>query len=102
MIEGFNIKNWRNYYDQIHILGKYLKDSLPGEHGQKPAFKISVEEQEQIARDIDRLSSRCMNYLDKWHIKAPDPLWVYKKHDKTTHESEPEFAYRHLMEIPAS
>lgn len=93
----FDIRIWRNYYDQINVLGTYLKDSYPDVDGNPPKFYISLSEKHKIEKEIDELMKNCDSYLDKCKVRPKDPLWHYDRTNCTTWASDEKFAYRHLV-----
>lgn len=93
----FNAKVWRSYYDQIKILGQYLKDSRPDWEGNPPKFKISLEERHQVEKEIEELSKMCSDYLDKCKLYPREPKWYYDRNNETTWPSSEKFKYAHLM-----
>ncbi len=97
----FSIKDWRVYYDAIHILGKALRDSRPtytdiGDYIY-PVAPLSPQVQDELESDIKTLSQRCNRYLDQCHMRMPKPLWHYDRKNPETHASAPEFKYGHLV-----
>ncbi len=101
MIEGFNPRTWRNFYDQVQILGEYLKDTYPtlDKNGKKlpPVVIISEEEQQSIEADISILVAGSQKYLECCGMKPREPLWIYNIEDPRTHVSSDEFKFKHLM-----
>lgn len=64
MPEKFNPRIWRNYYDQVQILGEYLKDSYPDAEGNISKVNISEEEKHKIRVDISQLLRYSDKYID--------------------------------------
>lgn len=93
----FDVKIWRNYYDQVNILGQYLKDSLPDWDGEPPKFKITLDERRRIERDIEDLQKRCDAYLDRCKLYPKEPKWYYDRSNETTWPSSEKFIFHHLL-----
>lgn len=93
----FEVRVWRNYYDQVNILGQYLKDSKPDEWGNPPKHVISDYERKRIERDIEQLLSQSDKYLDRCKIYANERAWTYDRNNKTTWSSSHTFLFHHLM-----
>lgn len=88
-------------YDNVHILGKMLKDSRPGydEEGNPamPKTNLSKSAQDGIETDIRGIIERSKYYLNQCGLRIPKPLWKYNREDPTTQASSPEFQYQHLI-----
>lgn len=93
----FNVRVWRGYYDQVNILGQYLKDSRPDWEGNPPKFRISLEERHQVEKEIAELLHACDAYLDKCNLRPREPRWYYDRSNETTWPSSEKFAYSHLL-----
>lgn len=88
---SFSISVWRKYYDDIRKLGAFLKES-------KEKFVVlEMHEIHDIKSRIDGLVRECTKYMNENGVLLPDAKWIYSPDDKTTHFSEPEFKYYHLM-----
>lgn len=97
MITEFTTRQWRSYYDQVNILGMYLKDSLPDGKGKKPKFQITEEERLKVEAEIAELISMCDKYLDKCRLYPREPRWHYDRFNEKTWASSDKFAYQNLM-----
>ena len=93
----FKVSTWRSYYDQINILGLYLKDSRPDWEGNPPKFKISLEERHKVESEVAELMKACDDYLDKCHIRPHEPKWYYDRNNETTWASSEKFTFPHLL-----
>lgn len=93
----FDVKVWRSYYDQINILGQYLKDSRPDWESNPPKFKISLEERHKVEEEIDNLLKLSNDYIDKCKLYPKEPKWYYDRNNETTWPSSEKFQYSHLM-----
>ena len=93
----FNVKVWRGYYDQINILGQYLKDSRPDWEGNPPKFTISLQERKQVEDEIKQISKLSSDYLDKCKLHPHEPKWVYNPRNETTWASSEKFIFHHFM-----
>jgi hypothetical protein len=93
----FNVKVWRGYYDQVNILGQYLKDSRPDWEGNPPKFKISLEERHQVEKEVEELLKLSNDYLDKCKLYPREPKWYYDHNNETTWASSEKFKFSHLM-----
>lgn len=93
----FNVKVWRGYYDQVNILGQYLKDSRPDWEGNPPKFKISLEERHQVEKEVEELLKLSSDYLDKYKLYPREPKWYYDRNNETTWASSEKFKFSHLM-----
>lgn len=93
----FDISVWRRYYDQVQILGSYLKDSRPDADGNPPKFTITLEERHKVEGEITELNKLCDGYLDKCKMHPREPLWHYDRNNETTWLSSEKFQYAHLM-----
>lgn len=93
----FNVKIWRGYYDQINILGQYLKDTHPDWEGKPPKCTISLEERRKIEKEIEQLKKMSNDYLDKCRLHPREPKWIYNSRNQTTWASSEKFVFHHLM-----
>jgi hypothetical protein len=93
----FDIVVWRKYYDEIHKLGKTLKESKVDDHGNPPINPLSKQEQKDLEAEIKFMSNRCNKYLDSTYMKPREPLWRYDKYDERTWLSSQHFAFSHLV-----
>ena len=93
----FEVRTWRNFYDQVRILGAYLKDSRPDADGNPPKFKISLEERHKVENEIAELLAMSDKYLDKCKMHPREPKWYYDRSNETTWASSEKFAFSHLM-----
>lgn len=69
MDKEFDINVWRSYYDEINILGQYLKYSYPDWDGNPPKFIISLSERRKVEKDIAEIIKKCSAYLNKFKDK---------------------------------
>lgn len=92
-----DLKVWRDIYDSVQTLGKYLKDSRPDKDGNPPAYTITLKERNSIEIKIKDLISRSNAFLDKRDIKPNPQKWHYDSEDETTWASSEKFAYAHLI-----
>lgn len=90
----FEVKVWRNIYDQVQILGQYIVDSLPDAYGNPPKFEITEVERKKAERELEILLKNNDRYLDKCHLRPKDPIWNYDRFNQTTWSSSEKFAYR--------
>ncbi len=97
----FEVNVWRNIYNKVQLLGKYLIDSRPDKDGNPPAFKISLEERFEVEEQIKRLTSQSNNYLNRCGMRMPSPKWHYSIKDETTWASSDKFEYPHLLSEPS-
>ncbi len=93
----FDAKVWRNYYDQVKILGQYLIDSRPDEEGNPPKFTIPLDERREVEKDINHLLKNCDKYLDKCKLHPKDSLWYYDRNNQTTWLSSESFKFANVM-----
>jgi hypothetical protein len=93
----FDVNTWRSYYDQVQILGQYLKDSRPNIDGDPAKFKISIEERNRVESEIDELLKMCDNYLDKCKVYPKEPKWYYHRDNPITWVSSEKFQFSKLM-----
>lgn len=97
----FNIKKWREFYDEIHELGKRLKDSYPtideNEKTHDALINLSTGSRLNLILDIKDLIEACRIYLDACGLKITIPLWKYDIKDKTTWVSDESFKYNYLL-----
>ena len=96
----FNVNEWRNIYDEVHIRGKMFKDSLPTYDEDKkkipPVSPLSAEEQKKLQDEIKDLTFKSDLYLDSCNMYSV-PLWKYNIEDKRTWKSDSSFAFDHLV-----
>lgn len=97
MKHEFTVSAWRRYYDQINILGLYLKDSQYDAEGNPPKFKITLQERERVEKEISDLMKLNDAYLDKCCMKPNEPLWTYDKNNEHTWASSEKFLFGHLL-----
>jgi len=97
MRKDFNVGVWRNYYDQVNILGQQLKDARPDIDGNPPKYKLSDEERLKIEGEIAELLSMSDAYLDKCKIYPREPKWYYDRSNKRTWASSEKFAFFNLV-----
>tara|TARA_R110000868_G_scaffold72542_2_gene211309 strand:- start:386 stop:709 length:324 start_codon:yes stop_codon:yes gene_type:complete len=97
MRQEFNVKAWRNAYDQVNILGQYLKDSRPDWEGNPPKFTISMDERKKVEQEIADLIKLSDNYLDKCNLRPREPKWYYDRNNETTWASSEKFLFHNLM-----
>jgi hypothetical protein len=93
----FNVKAWRNVYDQVNILGQYLKDSRPDWEGNPPQFTISLEERSKVEKEIEDLIKMSDDYMDKCYLRPREPKWYYDRNNETTWASSEKFSFTHLL-----
>ncbi len=93
----FDVRVWRNYYDQINVLGQYLKDSRPDWEGNPPLFQISLEERHKVEKEVEELMRLSDKYLDQCHLRPREPKWYYDRNNETTWASSEKFLFSHLM-----
>ena len=93
----FDVMVWRKYYDEIHKLGKALKESRVDDHGNPPINPLDKQEQKDLEAEIKFISLRSNKYLDSTYMKPREPLWKYNKYDERTWMSSPDFAFKHLV-----
>lgn len=93
----FNVTAWRNAYDQVHILGQYLKDSRTDWEGNPPQFTISPDERRLVEKEIEDLLKMSDDYLDKCHLRPREPKWYFDRNNETTWASSEKFKFSHLM-----
>lgn len=96
--QGFNVDVWRNLYNRVKKLGRYLVDSYPDANGNPPLLRVSREERINVQEEIDYLLETTSDYLDKMGMKPKPPLWTFLKDDPRTWPSSPEFMYRDLFQ----
>lgn len=97
----FNVKEWRKMYNDVHRMGKLLKDAQPKFIGKQeivPALApLSKEEQEDLRDAIEYLLNKSRKYLNNCNIRPKKPLWKYKEDDKRTWASNKAFIYGDLL-----
>lgn len=97
----FSLKEWRRMYDNVHSLGKMLRDSKPtyDEDGNCFPSKTNLSKcaQDGIEIDIRLIIERSKYYLNQSGLRMPRPLWKYDPKDHTTHASSGKFKYQHLI-----
>lgn len=97
MKQEFRAGAWRKIYNQVNILGQYLKDSRPDWEGNPPKFTISLEERHNVEREIRDLLKLNDDYLDKCNMRPREPKWYYDRTNETTWASSEKFQFFHLM-----
>ena len=89
----FNIREWRARYNQINILGQYLKDSRPDADGNPAKFKISLTQRHKTENEIAELMRLNDQYLDRCHLRPKDPKWYYDRFNEETWASSEQFVF---------
>lgn len=97
MRQEFSVRAWRSTYDQVNILGQYLKDSRPDWEGNPPKHIISLEERTKVEREIADLLKMNDKYLDKCKLYPREPKWYYDRNNESTWASSEKFQFFHLM-----
>ncbi len=93
----FNINVWRGYYDQVQILGQYLKDSLPDSYGNPAKFKITLVERREAEKEVQHFMKLSDKYLDKCRMFPRERPWVYDRNNELTWASSEKFMFFDLM-----
>ena len=97
MRNEFRVKDWRKFYDQVRILGEYLKDSRADADGNPPKFRISLEERRKAEDNIKNLLKMSDDYLDRCRLYPRERKWKYDRENETTWSSSDKFEYKELM-----
>lgn len=93
----FEVSVWKKHYDEIHRIGKMLKESRTDQYGNPPINPLTHNEQKDLEAEIKFISLRSSNYLDATFMKPNEPLWRFDRYDERTWMSSPKFAFAHLV-----
>jgi hypothetical protein len=97
----FNIKKWREFYDNTQYIGKMLNDARTTIDDNKvvhpPISYLNIDVKYSLENDIQDITKKCSRYLDACGLYMPRALWGYDHEDSTTWASHESFAYKHLL-----
>lgn len=87
------LKDWKNFYTKIHKVGRALNAAR-----ERNMHVTNSDQFKTINQQLDLLTKRCSNFLDKEGYKLAKPDWIFDIHDQTTWLSSSKFDVNNLLQ----
>jgi hypothetical protein len=91
------MREWRRMYNNVHRLGKILKNSRPDYDGNPALHALSISSQLNVEAEIKDCLNKTSNYLDGCGLTLSKTRWNYEPKDPTTWISHDSFEFDHLV-----